>query len=250
LKIAKDLSERLEDSAIIPIASIWEIKNFQTKSEKVGFVFPLYWSGLPKIVHDFIMNLNLNKSNYIFAVITSAGDINEQPLQQLVNLLKAKDKMLNAGFYITMPSNYIIGYDVTSEERQKLYFQKATEEVELITDTIKKDREHLSDDILKKDVSRSVRINKEFRDEVNTSDNSFYTDENCTSCGICEKICPLNNIKIIDGTPTWLHKCQQCLACINYCPEESIQFGDQTLKTQRYQHPEITIQEIMDQKKK
>ncbi|MFX0077443.1 MAG: EFR1 family ferrodoxin, partial [Candidatus Hermodarchaeota archaeon] len=179
LKIAKDLSERLEGSTLIPIASVWDIENFQTKSEKVGFVFPLYWSGLPKIVHDFIMNLNLNKSNYIFAVITSAGDINEQPLQQLVKLLKAKDKILNAGFYITMPSNYIIGYDVTSEERQRKYFQKATEDVELISGTIKNDKEHLSDHILKKDVSRSARINKKFRDEVNTSDNSFYADKNC-----------------------------------------------------------------------
>jgi flavodoxin len=250
LKIAKDLSERLEESALIPIARIWEMENIQTKSEKVGFVFPLYWSGLPKIVYDFINNLNLNKPNYIFAVITSAGDINEQPLQQLAKLLKAKGKMLSAGFYITMPSNYIIGYDIASQERQKEYFQKATKEVELISETVKNERENIGNDIFEKDVSRSARINKKFHDEVNTSDDSFYADENCTSCGICEKVCPLNNINLIDGTPKWQHKCQQCLACINYCPEESIQFGDETLKTQRYQHPEITIQEIINQKKK
>lgn len=249
LKIAKDLAGKLEESELIPIAKIWEKENVQTKSEKIGFVFPLYWSGLPKIVFDFITKLNLNKSNYIFAVITSAGDINEQPLQQLVKLLKAKDKMLSAGFYITMPSNYVIGYDVASEERQKIYFQKANKEVELIVELVKDERENLSSDILKKDVSRSERINKDFREEVNTSDDSFYADENCTSCGICENVCPVNNILLIEGIPKWQHKCQQCLACINYCPEKSIQFGEDTLKTQRYHHPEITIQEIINQKK-
>jgi len=249
LKIAKDLAARLEESELIPIAKIWEMEHIQAKNEKVGFIFPLYWSGLPKIVYDFISKLNLNKTNYIFAVITSAGDINEQPLQQLTRLLKTKEKMLNAGFFITMPSNYIIGYDITSEEHQKEYFQKAMKEIESISEVVKNERENLSNDIFKKDVSRSEGINKTFRENVNTSDNSFYTDENCTSCGICENICPVNNIILTEGIPKWQHKCQQCLACINYCPEKSIQFGTDTIKTQRYHHPEITIQEIINQKK-
>ena len=97
--------------------------------------------------------------------------------------------------------------------------------------------------------NRLGKLNKSFIEKVNESDKSFYSDNNCTSCGICEKICPVNNIIIIDGKPQWQHKCQQCLACINLCPEKSIQFGTKTLKTQRYHHPEITVQDITNQKK-
>ncbi len=249
LKIAKALTEKLRDSELIPIAKIWQIENINSTSEKVGFIFPLYYSGLPKIVHDFINTLDLSKSNYIFTVITSAGDINEQPLQQLNKILEAKTKELNAGFFVTMPNNYIIGYDITSERRQKEFFEKASKQVELISEIIKNKKINLAQDVFEKDVSRSERINSTFRGEVHQSDKSFYVDENCTSCGICERACPVNNIMLVEGIPQWQHKCQQCLACINFCPEKSIQFGADTLKTQRYHHPEITLQEIIDQHK-
>ena len=82
LKIAKDLAEKLKDSELIPIAKVWQMENLISTSEKVGFIFPLYYFGLPKIIHEFVNKLDLSESNYIFTVITSAGDINELPLQQ------------------------------------------------------------------------------------------------------------------------------------------------------------------------
>lgn len=249
LKIAKALTEKLKDSELIPIAKIWQMENLNSTTEKIGFIFPLYYSGLPKIVNDFIKKLDLSKSNYIFTVITSVGDINEQPLQQLNKILEPKAKALSAGFFVTMPNNYIIGYDITSERRQKEFFEKASKQVELISEIIKNKKKNLTQDIFEKDVSRSERINNTFREEVHQSDKSFYADENCTSCGICESVCPVNNIMLVEGKPKWQHMCQQCLACINFCPEKSIQYGADTLKTQRYHHPEITLQEIIDQHK-
>jgi len=148
-----------------------------------------------------------------------------------------------------MPNNYIIAYDIHSEERQKEFFEKAIKEVELISEILKDKRENLNQDIFEKDVSGSERFNYKFREEVYESDKSFYAEENCSKCGICEKICPVNNIILIEGIPQWQHKCQQCLACINFCPEKAIQFGIGTLKTQRYHHPEITVQDIINQKK-
>jgi len=249
LKIAKDLAEKLGNSELIPIAKVWQMENLKSKSEIVGFIFPLYYSGLPKIVYDFINKLNLSKSNYFFTVVTSTGDINEQTLQQLNKILKKKSKKLNAGFYINMPNNYIIGFDIHSEERQKEFFETAIKEVKIISKIVNNRENNLTQDIFKKDVTRSAKVNKSFRDSVYESDKSFYADENCNSCGICEKVCPVNNIILINGIPEWQHKCQQCLACINFCPEKAIQFGKETLKTQRYHHPEIKLQDIASQKK-
>ena len=249
LKIAKDLCEKLEDSELIPIAKIWQMENIESKSKNVGFIFPLYWSGLPKIVHNFINKLNLINSNYFFTVVTNAGDINEHPLQQLNKILEKKSKKLNAGFYIKMPNNYIIGFDIHSERRQKEFFENANKELKIIAEIVNNQKDNLTQEIFKKDVSRSSKVNKDFQDSVYESDEAFYVYENCNSCGICEKVCPVNNIILKKGIPEWQHKCQQCLACINFCPEKAIQFGDKTLNTQRYHHPEITIMEIAAQKK-
>ncbi len=249
LKIAKDLAQKLEECELIPIAKVWQTEDLESTSEKIGFIFPLYYSGLPKIVYDFIDKIDLSKSNYFFAVITSGGDIKEFPLQQLEKILKTKLKTLSAGFIIIMPNNYIIGFDIHSEESQKRFFGRAINQVEKISEIVKDKKQNLNQEIFVKNLSRSERFNQNFRNEVNESDKSFYADDSCSSCGICEHVCPVNNIKLVEGIPEWQHNCQQCLACINFCPEKSIQFGTETLKTGRYHHPEITLQEIINQKK-
>jgi ferredoxin len=244
LKIARDIAERLEECELVPIAKVWQQDQLASTSEKVGFIFPLYYFGLPKIVYDFINNIELAKSNYFFAVITRAGNADGAPLQQLDNILETKTKKLNAGFFIRMPNNFIIGYNTDSEAVQKEFFENAVNQVEKITNIIKENGESFQ-----KETSISERMNKKFHDKVYASDKSFYADENCNNCVICESVCPVNNIVLAEGLPQWQHKCQQCLACINYCPEGAIQFGAKSLETGRYHHPEITVQEIMTQKK-
>ncbi|MHA2473730.1 MAG: EFR1 family ferrodoxin, partial [Promethearchaeota archaeon] len=75
LTIAKSLEEHIENCELIPIAKLWQVKNIKSTSEKIGFVFPLYYSGLPKIVFDFISKIDLGKSDYFFSVVTSGGDV-------------------------------------------------------------------------------------------------------------------------------------------------------------------------------
>jgi len=244
LKIARDIAERLEECELVPIAKVWQQDQLASTSEKVGFIFPLYYFGLPKIVYDFINNIELTKSNYFFAVITRAGDVDGAPLQQLDNILDTKTKKLNAGFFVRMPSNFIIGYDITSEAVQKEFFENAINQVEKITNILKENGENFQNE---KNISE--RMNKKFREKVYASDKSFYAEDNCTGCGICEDVCPVNNIVLTESLPQWQHKCQQCLACINFCPEKAIQFGNKSLETGRYHHPEITVQDIMNQKK-
>ncbi|MCK4687171.1 MAG: EFR1 family ferrodoxin [Candidatus Lokiarchaeota archaeon] len=249
LKIARDIAERLEECELVPIAKVWQQDQLVSTSEKVGFVFPLYYAGLPKIVYDFLSKIELAKSNYFFAVITYAGDINTTPLQQIETILNAKSKTLSAGFYILMPNNYIIGYDIHSEARQKDYFKEAIKSIETIYKTIERNEDNLGKSFFEKRRIKSENFNKAFRDKVYEYDKSFYIEDTCTNCGICESVCPVNNIVLTEGLPQWQHKCQQCLACINYCPEEAIQFGTKSLETGRYHHPEITVQDIMNQKK-
>ncbi|MBY8985524.1 MAG: EFR1 family ferrodoxin [Candidatus Lokiarchaeota archaeon] len=249
LNIAKSISKKFENCELVPIAKVWQVKNLTAESEKVGFIFPLYYSGLPKIVYDFVKNININKSEYFFAVVISGGGTSELPFQQIGRILNSKEKGLNAGFLISMPSNYIISYDIHSEEQQKIFFEKASEQVAVISEMVKNKGNNFDQEILEKNLSRTDRFNTKFRDNVNESDKSFFADENCNNCGICEEICPVNNIILVEGKPQWQHKCQQCLACINYCPEKSIQFGSQTKRTGRYHHPEISLQDIKTQKK-
>jgi len=248
LKAAKNLCQKLTSCELIPIAKYLGLENFVATSDKIGFFFPLYYSGLPKIVLDFLKELDVNKSKYFFACVTSAEDLNVYPLQQIEKILRAKGKRLNAGLLINMPNNYIIGYDVSPEKVQIDFFEKAKNQIDNFSEIVNTGKDNLESSVFTKDVGRSKKINDWFQAEVNNLDNSFHVDDTCTSCGVCEEVCPVKNIVLRDGIPQWQHKCQQCLACINFCPEKSIQFEEKTLKTGRYHHPEIKLKEIINQK--
>jgi NAD-dependent dihydropyrimidine dehydrogenase PreA subunit len=84
----------------------------------------------------------------------------------------------------------------------------------------------------------------------------FYYDEKCTGCGICEQVCLAEKVHMVDGRPVWQDavRCHGCFACLNFCPQESIQVKSKwylksfTEQNGRYHHPEITAKDIAAQK--
>ena len=85
----------------------------------------------------------------------------------------------------------------------------------------------------------------------------FYADSKCTGCGICEKVCPSQKIKMDDNKPVWQRNvdCYLCYACLNYCPSKAIQIYSKfwmksyTTEKGRYPHPYATVKDIAEQKK-
>lgn len=75
LKVAKDLSEQLEDSKIVQICKNNMSILKDTQSEKIGFVFPVYFSGIPVMLKSFMENLQVGKHNYVFAIATCGGSV-------------------------------------------------------------------------------------------------------------------------------------------------------------------------------
>ena len=62
----------------------------------------------------------------------------------------------------------------------------------------------------------------------------FYATEGCIGCGKCEKLCPLNNITLLDKKPVWGKNCTHCMACIGNCPTDAIEYGTVTQTKEKY----------------
>jgi Pyruvate/2-oxoacid:ferredoxin oxidoreductase delta subunit len=45
----------------------------------------------------------------------------------------------------------------------------------------------------------------------------------CDGCGICERSCPMNALRIKNKRPFWTFHCESCMRCINICPKRAIQ---------------------------
>ena len=53
----------------------------------------------------------------------------------------------------------------------------------------------------------------------------YYCDlktESFEVCGKCEKLCPMNNIKIVDNKVVQNNQCTMCYRCINNCPKQAM----------------------------
>ena len=145
-----------------------------------------------------------------------------------------------------MPQNCITMLDVPSEKKQNIIFEKSVNKTEKIASDIFNKKYFIEKEPLA--FMQVIKNTKLYKNNVYINDNNFLVNKDCNSCDICRKICPVNNIKLVNGIPQWQHQCRDCLACINFCPNNAIQYGKNTINKKRYHHPEITIKEIINQK--
>lgn len=242
LKVAKDIKDNIDgDARLISIAKATQ-SDIDEDCDVIGLIFPVHAWGAPKLVGDFIQKIK--PANYNFAVVTHAG-MPGDALKQVDKLLKLKDGNLASGFEIQMPSCYIPWQDAPKEEVQIKLFKAEQEKVKNIISIVNSATHRglekkitglnwlFSGPIYKSSINNFYRLSK-----------NFWTDGNCNNCGICAKICSFGNI-VIEAKPKWENKCTACMACIQWCPKKSIQYGKSTVSKNRYTHPDIKISEMM-----
>jgi ferredoxin/flavodoxin len=248
LKVAKDIIEtsNIPDFNIVSIAkNISNVKNIVPEGI-VGFVFPVYYCGIPKIVREFLKNIDLTNASYIFIVAGfGASGGNGGCIHQAKNILLQNNIRLNAGFYIKTIDNFILWtWDVPSIEKHDMINKLTNNKVKIISEYISKKTKHF-DKTFMEYIGPVIFGYNNFIKNVNVSDKLFFIDNNCNSCGICAKICPTYNIKLNNGKPEWKSgNCQKCLACLHLCHKKSIEYGKKTCKRSRYKNQYIKIEEL------
>ncbi|MEW6332856.1 MAG: EFR1 family ferrodoxin [Thermodesulfobacteriota bacterium] len=242
LWIARLLAERLGGASIVPIAPAAD-RGVAGPGAAAGIVFPVHIWGVPRRVIGFVDALKWDPAPYTFAVAVNAGQV-AATLLQLEKRMHKRGLTLSAGFGIVMPTNYIPWGGPGPKEKQILRFKKAEARIATIAATVAAreqrpvERGPLWQNIL------FTWLNRLAYPHVPSMDKSFWVDENCNGCAICTTVCPCGNIRMRDGRPLWLHRCEQCLACIQWCPSEAIQFGKKTPRYDRYHHPEVTLSDV------
>lgn len=208
------------------------------ENELLGFVFPVFAWGPPKMVLDFIDKLEVTGKPYVFSLSTCGND--EGTTSKIMRkALDARGLNLDSAFSLQMPNNYVIGFDVDSKELEGEKLKAAELMLSEINNVIGKRQTNVSLTIPGRfPALKSALVNALFN-RFALSTKQFSVDDKCTGCGICEKICPVQTIRLDDGRPVWGKECTQCLACINRCPVHAIQYGKGTARKGRYHHPDL-----------
>ena len=246
LSAARQLAAELGGADLIPIPKALNTgKQIRAPRGTVGFVFPVYVLGLPKIVARFAEQVDLSDAEYIFCACTLAEMGMTGAFSDLEKILQRKRCALDAAFGIFMPQSYVNGPEgLDPVARQKVYrdaSQKVTEIASLI-----RERRTIKD----KEASWKVRILRLARPIFFLwlragRNGKFFVKENCSGCTTCEKVCPAGNITFENKRPLFHNDCEMCFACVNFCPSKSICMG--TMTQRHYRHPDIIVRDMMEQ---
>lgn len=194
---------------------------------RVGIVFPIHSWMVPWPVLYFLSKLSVPKDVYRYAVCT-CGDDAGKAMTFLSNVFS-----INAAWSVIMPNTYVPMFSLDSDRvafSKILAARKQIAEISrvVMSESCKWEVHEGSFPWFKSYIINflftrfAIRISK------------FHIDKGCISCGYCMKVCPMDNICLIDGRPHWGTKCINCMACLHGCPVEVIQYGKSTRKKGRY----------------
>lgn len=234
LQVAKDLAECCGDARLINIAD-YDVEE-PIHAEKVGFVFPVYFLGLPNIIVRFLERMKLEKVEYLYTVVTYGGAVGRTLKQVYLQFRRRKIK-IQAGYRVKMPGNYIIGYGAFRKRTQNRLFIKEQKKVQKIASKVM-NRERCCASFKVNPIMEVVsqKMYAGF-DQVGKKGLHFWVEGTCTHCGDCIKRCPVENIGLEEGVPVWDGQCEFCMACIQHCPAKAINYKETTLKRKRYVNP-------------
>ncbi len=232
--IAKELAKELSDKAYC----INEINEINLKSgEKLGFVFPTYFWRLPKIVTEYMNNLKINSKShnpYIF-FISTYGSTCGQTGRFMKNHLKKKGLSLSAAFGIKTVDDWTVWFDLSDKNVVNEILKEEKMQLEQIINQIKNQEKTLK---MKNTLPMIAVMGSDIAYSFARRTKHLNVNDNCIGCGLCEKECPVDAIKLENAKPIWIKKkCTMCLHCLHSCPKFAINYKNKTQNHGQYKHP-------------
>lgn len=231
LYVAKQLGEKC-----LSIPQLIKAEIYEFEDEEIGIIIPCYHGGIPKMIEKFLDKVTL-KSNYIFGVITY-GSFAGAPSTHLQQIAKRNNIEFSYVDEILMVDNYLPLFDI-NKEVDEIPNKNIEQNIKRIQSNVKNRKRYLKKNSLITEGIRRI-IDKFYNHHFQEN---FSINNNCNSCAICEKVCPVNNITV-EIQPIFKDNCQHCLSCIHHCPQKAINIKKEKSMA-RFRNEHVALKEII-----
>jgi formate hydrogenlyase subunit 6/NADH:ubiquinone oxidoreductase subunit I/flavodoxin len=276
LSVARDIAAVVQGT-LISIASVDRRGRIDSRATSIIIVFPSYLAhlyGVPLIVERFVRKIDRIETKRLFAVCTCGGyeSVNALPtLRNFRRLVKSVGGRLVGEYSVRLPMNNL-DYDhipvpietdsATIVRKSKAQIARAAERIRDGRGTSHRLAKTVFNSLMtpmylltRPSVIASLKRHAHepwdsaltFRELFPLTDRSITVNDRCNACGTCVRVCPAENIKLIDGRPVWLHRCEVCFACDEWCPQNAIHHWSRT-EGKDYHHPEIELVDMIKQR--
>jgi len=251
LNVAQIVQSKIEAFELKSIAKVLSSSNKNSiiikDVERIGFVFPVYAWGMPRIVEDFLKRIESIKADYIFAIVTCGGTPGKTMLE-LNNHLKKKGVSLNSGFAVNEGAYTFLRENVFMDIIPKLATDEprkfSERKTQIIGSIEKKENGKIeSSGFIANGIGNTLHAFaiKNFK----SMDQDFWVNDACDNCNQCINICPRGNIVIRSGQKVWLNNCEFCFACLQWCPKEAIEYSNESIGKSRQHNSKIKIDDLI-----
>lgn len=194
-----------------------------------GFAFPVHGFNAPKIFTDFVkklpairdVNSTGKKKTFIFKTSGEGLTFNLYSSQITIRTLERKGFEIFTDHHFVMPYNMIFRHTPEMVKSEYIY---ADAQVRM---NVKQLRENSKTKIYRRSIK--AWFLPIFRIEwlyAQAQGPFMKVDtKKCINCQKCVKICPYQNIKVVDGKFKFGTHCALCVACSFNCPTSAISIG-------------------------
>jgi len=194
------------------------------KDNAIVIGYPVQYSSIPKILRDYIVdNRHIWNGKNIF-IIATMGLFSGDGAGILARLLKNYGAIIVGGLHLKMPDSIgdVKALKRSFEENKKLVI-KAEEKICRSVNDLKNGKlPHEGLGIIYHLAGLFGQRLYFFGKTRKYTDKLKINSQACMGCGLCEKLCPMNNITLADGIAVSGDKCTMCYRCISKCPKQAI----------------------------
>jgi ferredoxin len=207
-------------------AELYKIEDSNPKtvnlSHTIGIGFPVAELSTYKFVWDFIKNLPITEKTEIFMVDTLAG-FSGGIVGPLRRIVEKKGYHPIGAKEIVMPPNifYIQDKAINKEKVKKGLIEARKYALSILNGTSHWGRVPVFSDALYYSSLAGLKLT---HIKLNQKYLHLSADpQKCNKCGLCVDLCPVKNIEIINRKyPKNMLKCEYCMRCTSFCPENAI----------------------------
>ncbi len=246
LAIARSINREFTNAELIFMPKLMDAEQeIAIAGDIIGFVFPVYFARPPAFIGEFIQKARFEDISYIFAV-GNGGGLFGRTLHLFNGFLQQKGVSLDAGFLIGMPGNHPKVASMQRKSHEVLYRAAAAKTKAIVQQVKAKQPGKLESNWAS--LGHIIALTA-FRKPYQLSlakklDSAYWVNDNCMQCGICECICPMQNITDSETKPRWHNNCINCSACYHHCKSKAICL-DKEDPSFRYNHPEVSAEELI-----
>lgn len=236
-KISEEIMKRLDSKENpVEIDPIQKGTKPHPKTQMMGIGYPVYDFLPPKIVLDFLNNLPESPNGcpvFLFSTYSIS------PLDAHAHSIKILNEkryfpFCSEGFkspgpvvyFFTNPENRLMKHNASFGDDT---ITKLNHFTETIKESTKNGRNKLSPRF--HPLNKALQLFSFFSFGM-TFYRNLKVKETCTSCGLCVKNCPDNNLILNEGKITIKknNNCLRCLKCHQVCPQKAIEFTSRKRK--------------------